>query len=481
MRGGELEEVDVLALGRHLLDRLEEPLRQAPEPELLGRLGRHPRRRDVPGIVGEGVLAELQRLVMLPLRPRRLGPHQDRLVLGPDQHPDLRRVVVELLPLGRPATPGGTSGYRARSCRPACTCRSRSRGSTSARRHCRTGRTSWPFADRAIPTPKTSAALLPKAKRGRTDFPKNSWPGGRSPRIRARQSHAPIPGVPGRARHDRLGGRARRPTCPRRGPTLSDHSKPSAVPATTDHRRNGEAIPARRDGRSGHMATILRDAGLSELVEGQEVERLARGFEFTEGPLWCPDGSLLFQDIKAERTYRLDAGPLGPSAARPDRGGQRPDLRPGRPDRLLRAERPARLADESRRHRRRDAGRRPGPGKRLNSPNDIVCRSDGLVYFTDPPYGVEPAERALHFQGVFSLDLRPGAAGPGGSSRSSCSTTSRSPTGWRSRPTSEPSTSATRPATTSGRSTSSRRARSGSARAGSSPGSTRGRRAAPTG
>ena len=54
------------------------------------------------------------------------------------------------------------------------------------------------------------------------------------------------------------------------------------------------------------MAQILRDAGLSDLVESGEVECLARGFEFTEGPLWCPDGSLLFQDNKAERTYRLD-------------------------------------------------------------------------------------------------------------------------------------------------------------------------------
>src|SRR4051812_24541950 len=53
------------------------------------------------------------------------------------------------------------------------------------------------------------------------------------------------------------------------------------------------------------MPSILRDAGLSQLVEGRELERLAQGFEFTEGPLWCPDGSLLFQDIKAERTYRL--------------------------------------------------------------------------------------------------------------------------------------------------------------------------------
>src|SRR3954468_8474344 len=56
------------------------------------------------------------------------------------------------------------------------------------------------------------------------------------------------------------------------------------------------------------MMTILRDAGLSDLVRGDEVETLATGLQFTEGPLWCPDGSLLFQDIKAERTYRLRPG-----------------------------------------------------------------------------------------------------------------------------------------------------------------------------
>jgi gluconolactonase len=51
-------------------------------------------------------------------------------------------------------------------------------------------------------------------------------------------------------------------------------------------------------------------------------------------------------------------------------------------------------------------------GARLNSPNDVVCRADGLVYFTDPPYGVEPSARSLHFQGVYALDLeRAGADG----------------------------------------------------------------------
>src|SRR5437763_15096626 len=50
---------------------------------------------------------------------------------------------------------------------------------------------------------------------------------------------------------------------------------------------------------------VLRDAGLSSLIERESFVLLADGFQFTEGPLWCPDGSLLFQDIKAERTHRL--------------------------------------------------------------------------------------------------------------------------------------------------------------------------------
>ena len=42
-------------------------------------------------------------------------------------------------------------------------------------------------------------------------------------------------------------------------------------------------------------------------------------------------------------------------------------------------------------------------GKRLNSPNDVVCRSDGSLYFTDPPYGVAPEDREIHVQAVFRL------------------------------------------------------------------------------
>jgi gluconolactonase len=158
------------------------------------------------------------------------------------------------------------------------------------------------------------------------------------------------------------------------------------------------------------MVQILRDAGLSGLVEGRELECLARGFEFTEGPLWCPDDSLLFQDNKAERTYRLD--PDRSVRLLRDHTGAANGQTFGPDGRIVFCEQNGRRVS---RMRRDGTGvetiAETWAGKRLNSPNDIVCRSDGIAYFTDPPYGVKPAERALHFQGVFSLDLRPGAAG----------------------------------------------------------------------
>jgi gluconolactonase len=152
------------------------------------------------------------------------------------------------------------------------------------------------------------------------------------------------------------------------------------------------------------MTTILRDAGLGDLVESAEPERLAGGFQFTEGPLWCLDGSLLFQDIKAERTYRL--GPDRSVHLVRDRteaaNGQ--TFAPGGGV-VFCEQNGRRVSRMARDGTAVETIAETWAGARLNSPNDVVCRSDGLVYFTDPPYGVEPGRRALHFQGVFALDL----------------------------------------------------------------------------
>jgi gluconolactonase len=155
------------------------------------------------------------------------------------------------------------------------------------------------------------------------------------------------------------------------------------------------------------MAEILRDAGLSELVESPAVECLAGGFEFTEGPLWCPDGSLLFQDNKAEKTYRID--PDRSVRLVRDRTGAANGQTFGPDGRIIFCEqngrRVSRMAADG---RGVETLVETWAGQRLNSPNDVVCRSDGIVYFTDPPYGVAPDRRALHFQGVFSLELGQG-------------------------------------------------------------------------
>ena len=152
------------------------------------------------------------------------------------------------------------------------------------------------------------------------------------------------------------------------------------------------------------MPNILRDAGLSELVEG-DVEEVASGFDFTEGPLWLPDGSVLFQDVKAEKSYRLD--PDGNvSLLRSDTGAAN--------GQTFAADGSIVFCEQTGRRFSRMNADGTGvetlaetyQGRRLNSPNDTICRSDGLIFFTDPPYGVpNPEAKELDFQGVFSLRL----------------------------------------------------------------------------
>lgn len=151
------------------------------------------------------------------------------------------------------------------------------------------------------------------------------------------------------------------------------------------------------------MVRLLRDAGLSALIpEDAELETLAGDFVFTEGPLWLPDNSLLFQDIRTEITYRLSMDGVV-SVVRQATGaanGQTFDA----DERIVFCEQNGRRVSRM----RIDGSHVESvvdlyEGKRLNSPNDIVARSDGLLYFTDPPYGA-PDDRPLDFQGVFSID-----------------------------------------------------------------------------
>jgi gluconolactonase len=147
---------------------------------------------------------------------------------------------------------------------------------------------------------------------------------------------------------------------------------------------------------------------LDALLEGREAERLATGFVFTEGPLWDPAGFYYFVDVRASRFYKLVPGRAAELVRENTGGGNgttfdlagRLVLCEGDNRRVTRSTTPgagamAVLVDRF-------------EGKRLNRPNDVVCRSDGSIYFTDPGLRVPLAERELTYAGVYRV--APGGA-----------------------------------------------------------------------
>jgi gluconolactonase len=134
----------------------------------------------------------------------------------------------------------------------------------------------------------------------------------------------------------------------------------------------------------------VRIPALHELIAPDAViERVAGGLGFTEGPVWR-GGELLFSDIPNKRIARWRRRPEGPELTTYATGMSNGLTLDGE-GRVLAAEhdgrRVARVADDG----TRTVLAERFQGKRLNSPNDIVVRSDGSIYFTDPPYGVNPS------------------------------------------------------------------------------------------
>jgi gluconolactonase len=146
---------------------------------------------------------------------------------------------------------------------------------------------------------------------------------------------------------------------------------------------------------------------LNSLVESGDPQRLALGFQFTEGPVWMPDGYLLFSDIPADRIYKWtpDIGSAGKGKLEIWRepSGQSNGLTIDRQGRLIACEHGNRRVSRTEADGTVNVLADQYQGKRLNSPNDIVVKSDGSIYFTDPPYGIEPEEREQPCNGVFRI------------------------------------------------------------------------------
>lgn len=139
--------------------------------------------------------------------------------------------------------------------------------------------------------------------------------------------------------------------------------------------------------------------GLDALVESSAPEKVASGFQFTEGPVWHPGGFLIFSDIPANRIVKW-TGP-GKTETFREPSGNSNGLTFDGEGRLIACEHGNRRVSRTEPDGKVIALADKYQGKRLNSPNDAVVRSDGSIYFTDPPYGIRPDQKELSFNGVF--------------------------------------------------------------------------------
>ena len=150
---------------------------------------------------------------------------------------------------------------------------------------------------------------------------------------------------------------------------------------------------------------ILDEAARQIIPEGTVIEQLAGGFGFIEGPVWLGD-YLLFSDIPQNRIVRWQMSAHGPEVTTfRTPSGNSNGLTLDRSGRLIACEHSARRVTRTEIDSTVTVLADNYQGKRLNSPNDIVVRSDGSIYFTDPSFGLAQMTvwKELSFNGVYQL------------------------------------------------------------------------------
>lgn len=119
-----------------------------------------------------------------------------------------------------------------------------------------------------------------------------------------------------------------------------------------------------------------------------KVERIATGLRWSEGPVWFGDGRyLLWSDIPNNRLMKWDEETGAVSVFRKPSNNSNGNTR-DRQGRLLTCEHDARRVTRTEYDGAITVIADSYDGKPLNSPNDVVCKSDGSIWFTDPPFGI---------------------------------------------------------------------------------------------
>lgn len=186
---------------------------------------------------------------------------------------------------------------------------------------------------------------------------------------------------------------------------LEFHSVPAGPIAVVPHEVNVEVVRL--------------DAAIDAIVPANpKLYKLAEGFQFTEGPIWIDSGYLLFSDPNANRIYQYRAADAKLSIFKTNSGYSGKNIaeyfQPGSNGLTLDPQ--GRLTINEHGNRRVTRIEKDGrltvladkyDGKRLNSPNDLVYRSDGTLFFTDPPFGLpkvyDDPRKELPYSGVFAL------------------------------------------------------------------------------
>lgn len=154
------------------------------------------------------------------------------------------------------------------------------------------------------------------------------------------------------------------------------------------------------------------------IAPGTTIEKVADGFSFTEGPVWHPDGYLLFSDPNTNTIYRYHPKDHNVTVYMSHSGYTGADIgeysQPG--SNGLAIDKEGRLIVAQHGNRRIIRHEKKGPvtiladkidGRRFNSPNDVLLKSDGSVYFTDPPYGLPgfytDKRKETEWQGIYMI------------------------------------------------------------------------------
>lgn len=148
------------------------------------------------------------------------------------------------------------------------------------------------------------------------------------------------------------------------------------------------------------------DKKIKQIIPEKAIlEQVATGFGFTEGPLWCGD-YLLFSDIRRNRIVRFRMRSEGPEITTyRSPSGNSNGLTVDRSGRLIVCEHSGRRVTRTEVDGSVSILAERYDGRRLNSPNDVVVRSDGSIYFTDPSFGLgsPPKWKELSFNGVYRI------------------------------------------------------------------------------